>query len=441
MFKAVEKYLPAGLFGLALFLIALTSCPAAASDWPQWRGPARNGISPETGLLKTWPADGPALLWEMTGFGPGYSSVAIVDGILYTMGDRNELAPGKEGSEKAQCVVACDLATKKIIWATGVGAPHSDGGPRCTPTVDDGSVYAVSTDGNVTCLNASTGKLLWQKSFRNHLEGGKTPNWRFSESPLVDGPKLLCTPGGRKAVIVALDKKTGDLIWKCAMPDIGRNGKDEAGYSSIVAAEIAGIRQYVQLTNKGLIGVAADDGAFLWGYNRIANSVANIATPIIDDPYVFTSTAYGTGSALLKLNAANGNVEPREVYFLDAGTFQNHHGNCVKVGDYIYGGHDQNKGKPTCVEFKTGKVMWQVDQPAGGSAAVLYADGMLYFRYDSNIVALIEADSRQYKLAGKLDIPKRSGMSGPGWAHLVIFDGRLYVRHADVLMVYDIKAR
>jgi len=241
--------------------------------------------------------------------------------------------------------------------------------------------------------------------------------------------------------MVALNKNSGELIWKCSMPDIGRKGKDEAGYSSIVITEAGGVRQYVQLTNKGLIGVAASDGRFLWGYNKIANSVANIPTPIVYGNFIFCSTAYNTGSALLELTAAGNGVDAKEVYFLNARTLQNHHGGLVRVGDYIYGGHDHGKGKPTCVEAKTGKVMWQKDQPGGGSAAVLYADGNLYFRYEDNTMALIEADPQNYNLISTFKLPRRPGISGPGWSHLVIVDGRLYARHSDVLMVYDIKAK
>ena len=415
---------------------------AEAADWPQWRGPDREGKSAETGLLKQWPEGGPKLLWEMTGLGTGFSSVAIVGGKLYTMGD---ISPDS-GSEKVQCVIAYDLGAKNRLWAAQVGPPHSDG-PRCTPTVDGGLVYAVGTSGNVVCIDAGAGKVLWKKNFQTDLDGGENPGWKFSESPLVDGGKLLCTPGGRKAVLAALDKKTGDIIWKCSMPDIGSKGNDQAGYSSIVAADAAGIKQYVQLTNKGLVGVAAEDGRFLWGYNKIANGTANIPTPVVLADYVFCSTAYGTGSALLKLTpgtptASGGGdgITAQEVYFLDAGTFQNHHGGFVRLGDYIYGGHGHGQGAPTCIETKTGKIMWQAKQPGGGSSAVLYADGHFYFRYEDNTLALIEADPKQYTLKSTFKLPNRQGMSGPGWPHPVIVDGSLYLRHADVLLVYDLKA-
>jgi len=425
---------PSTRFPLHLLLSALLTAATVAADWPQWRGPNRDGVCTETNLLDHWPADGPRLLWEMAGLGTGYSSVAIVDGRLYTMGDQ----PAPSGSGKTQNLIAIDLATHKQLWAVEVGPPHRDG-PRSTPTVDNGRVYAIGTSGNLVCVDARTGQLIWKKNLLSDLGGSSNPTWKFSESPLVDGEKLLCTPGGRNAVIAALDKNTGQLLWKTTMPDIGPKGRDQAGYSSIVVTQACGLKQYVQLTNKGLIGVDAASGRFLWGYNRIANRTANISTPVVDGPYVFCSTAYGTGSALLELTGTPQTPQARELYFLNAETFQNHHGGFVRVGRYIYGGHGHNRGKPTCIEMKTGKILWQAEQPGSGSAAVLYADGHLYFRYQDNTMALIEANPQKYVLKSTFKLPSRPRTTGPGWAHPVIADGCLYIRHADVLFVYDIR--
>jgi outer membrane protein assembly factor BamB len=434
--KKALKNNSALVFVFCLCAVLAVYCNTAqADDWPQWRGPNRDGVCTETGLLKSWPEGGPKLLWELTGLGIGFSSLSIVDGRLYTMGDV------RLGTEEVQCVLAYDLSAHRRLWAAKMGPPYTGdkSGSRCTPTVDEGFIYATGTAGNVVCIDADTGKTRWSRNFQSDFDG-KGPTWKYSESPLIDGEKLLCTPGGRKAVIVALNKKTGELIWKCSMPDIGPKGKDEAGYSSIVTTKTGDIQQYVQLTNKGLIGVDAKDGRFLWGYNKIANRVASIPTPVVYGDYIFCSTSYSTGSALLKLAAEGNNVDAKEIYFLDDRTFQNHHGGFVRVGDYIYGGHDHGKGKPTCIEMKTGKIMWQEDQQGGGSAAVLYADGHLYFRYEDNVLALIEANPNRYSLKSTFKLPNREGMSGPGWAHPVIVDGRLYVRHNDVLMVYDIRA-
>jgi outer membrane protein assembly factor BamB len=418
---------------VVLLVLTIGTGSLLAADWPQWRGPNRDGVCTETGLLKEWPEGGPKLLWEISGLGSGYSTVSIAKGRLYTMGDR------QAGGEKAQFVYAYDLNTQKELWAAKVGQPHDDG-PRCVPTVDGGLVYAIGTSGNVVCIAADSGKVVWTKNLLTDLGGADNPQWKFSESPLVDGDRLLCTPGGHKSVLAALNKKTGEVIWQCAMPDIGPNGKDQAGYSSIMIGHGAGVKQYVQLTNEGVVGVSAD-GKFLWGYNRVANRVANIPTPVIDGDLVFTSTAYQTGSALLKLVRDGDGVKAQEVYWLDKDQFQNHHGGFVKVGDYIYGGHNHNKGEPTCLEMKTGKVMWHADQPGKGSGCVLYADGHLYFRYENGVMALVEATPEKYDLKGTFTPPERPGAKGTAWAHPVISDGKLYLRHADVLFCYDVKAR
>ncbi len=416
--------------------LALTLCvlfvvfegSLGAADWPQWRGSNRDGVCTETGLLKQWPKEGPKLLWEITGLGPGYSSVSIVKGRLYTMGDRGN----------AQFVYAYDLNTQKELWAALVGKSHADG-PRGIPTVDDGLVYAIGTSGDLVCVAAADGKVVWTKNLLTDLGGASNPNWKFSESPLIDGDRLLCTPGGHKTVMAALNKKTGAVIWQCPMPDIGKNGKDEAGYASIVISNGAGVKQYVVLTNEGVVSVSAD-GKFLWGYNRVANRVANISTCVVEGDYVFASSAYETGAALLKLVKDGDGVQAQEVYWLDNKQFQNHHGGFVKVGDYLYGGHGHNLSKPTCLEFKTGKVLWQVDQPGKGSACVLYADGNLYYRYQDGLVALVEATPEKYNLKGTFMPPSRPGARKEAWGHPVISDGKLYLRHWDVLFCYDVKA-
>lgn len=404
---------------------------AGAADWPRFRGPEGNGLCAEQGLLQEWPEGGPALLWKMTGLGRGYASVSIVDGRIYTMGDLN-----RDGGE-SQFLLAVDLQTQQLLWATRVGPPHGDGGPRCTPTVHDGRVYAIGTSGDLLCAAAADGKTVWSKSFEKDFGGKMMSGWRYSESPLVDGDRLVCTPGGSRATVAALDRKTGATLWTCAVPDMGDRGKDGAGYSSIMVSEGAGVRQYVQIFGRGAVGIAAADGTFLWGYNRVANNVANISNPVIKGDHVFVSTAYGTGSALLKLVKDGGGVKAEEVYFLDANTFQNHHGGVVLVGDHLYGGQGQNAGGPTCIELLTGNIAWKEKAPAGGSAAVLYADGRLLFRYDSGPVCLLEATPDALRLKGRLEPPKGGG---PAWAHPVIVDGRLYLRHGDILACYAVKA-
>lgn len=395
----------------------------AAADWPQWRGPNRSAISTETGLLKSWPEGGPPLAWKIDGLGNGYSSVVIVGGKLYTMG----------GSRRTgEAVLAYDLATRERVWAGKVSA---GGRTQSTPTVNEGRVYAVATDGTMACFQADTGKEIWRKGLRRDLGGGKTPGWKFAESPFIDGDRLICTPGGEDSLLAALDKKTGEVLWQTALPDELRGKGAHAQYATVAIAEAGGVRQYVTLIHRlGLVGVRARDGKFLWNYRRIVNGTANIATSLFHDGHVFCSTAYGTGAALLKLSATAAD----EVYFLKSGTFQNHHGGFLRIGDCIYGGSGHNAGNPTCIEWKTGKVMWQQSQPGGGSGSVVAADGCLYFLYQKGQVALIEATPEAYKLKGKFELPRRGG---PAWAHPVVHGGKLYLRWADTLFCYDVKQR
>lgn len=404
----------------------------APGDWPGWRGPQRDALSPDKALLKSWKPGGPPLAFKATGLGTGYSSVAVAGGRIYTLGDKGG----------AQHLFALDGKDGKTLWTAKVGAPWVDqmGGPRGTPTVDGGSVYAVGTEGDVVCVDAATGKERWRRSLEKDFGGQMMSIWKYSESPLVDGDRVIVTPGVRDALLVALDKGTGKEIWRTReVPDLGPKGKDGAGYSSVVISNAAGVKQYVQLTGRGLVGVRAADGRLLWNYNRVANDVANISTPVVKGDYVFASTGYQTGAVLLKLEAQASGVAAKEVYFLEPKTFQNHHGGFVLVGDHIYSGHGHNKGFPICIEMATGKVVWGGDtRNAGtGSAAVVYADGNLYFRYQNGLVVLIEATPAGYSEKGSFSIPD---VANPSWPHPVVVGGRLYLREQDNLYVYDVKA-
>jgi outer membrane protein assembly factor BamB len=422
-----------GLSLLSAGILAFSNDPrarAAASEWPGWRGPNRDAVSPETGLLSEWKPKGPPLAWKSTGLGGGFSSVSVAGGRIFTMGDR----------EGAQHVVALSQAEGKRLWTAKVGPPHEDeyGGPRGTPTVDGELVYALGTDGDLVCLEAATGKERWRKSFSRDFGGRVMTGWRYSESPLVDGDRLVVTPGAKDAALVALDKKTGKEVWRTAVPDLGPQGRDGSAYSSIVVSNAAGVRQYVQLLGRGLVGVRASDGKFLWGYNRIANNVANISTPLVRANWVFASTGYQTGSVLLELQkTADGGVQPKELYFLDGKTLQSHHGGLVLVGNYVYGGHGHKAGFPICVEFTTGRVVWGGDirNAGSGSAAVVYADGNLYFRYQNGVMLLVQATPDGYHERGSFNIPD----VGLSWSHPVIADGKLYLREQDALYCYDVR--
>lgn len=434
----VERFVRTSIF-LAV-VAAVSNVVVAAEDWPFFRGPGCTGVSPETGLIKEIPENGPPLLWKITGCGKGFSSISIANGKIYTMGDR------EDSGQPEQYVIAFDLKTQKELWATRIGEAHLDGngGPRCTPTIDGDRLYVLGTSSDLACLDAQTGKLLWTKNLEKDFGGEMMSVWRWSESPLVDGDKVVVTPGVPKAAMVALNKETGDVIWTCEMPEIGNRGKDGAGYCTIVAAEIDGVRQYMTVIGRGAIGVAADTGKFLWSYNKIANSVANIPSPVVRDRHVFVTTSYKTGCALLKLTKNGDQFDAEEVYFFGPKEFENHHGGVVLLGDYIYGGDGQNNGLPVCLNFMTGEIKWKPRDwvrktKVKGSAAVLAADGNLWFRYqDGAVLALIEATPDEFRVKGTF---KAAVEDGPAWAHPVIHDGKLYLRTNDVLMCYDVKAK
>lgn len=398
---------------------------APARDWPQWRGPNRDGISAETGFLAEW-KDAPALLWKKSELGRGYASVAVVGDTLYTAGKVKDISYG----------YALNEADGSVKWSVPIGEPK-DENPRATPTVDGDRVYFLGAEGDLLCVDRASGKPVWSKDFAADFGGKMMSGWKFCESPLIDGDRLVCTPGGKEALVVCLNKLTGETIWKSPLPDVGKSGKDGAGYSSIVISHAAGVKQYVQIIGRGCIGIAAEDGRFLWAYNRVANQTANIPTPIIDGDFVFCSTGYGTGAALLKLSKEGSGVKAEEQYFLPGKDLQNHHGGMIKIGDYVYMGHGHNRGYPTCVEMKTGKIVWrqETDIPGSGSAAIVFAEGKLYFRYQNGVVALIDAKPEGYAFHGQLQIPDAGNDS---WPHPVVCHGKLFLREHDTLYVYDI---
>lgn len=440
-------------WAIFLFLFPLAANAQSPADWPQWRGPKRDAICTETGLLSEWPKGGPHLLWDAKKVnggkcvGTGISSLAIADGKIYTMGDLvaehngdgdKDGKAGKKSNRKGDGFVFCfDAETGKEVWKTKIGPAYPNGngaGERCTPTVDGHFVYVLSPYSELVKLDARDGVIQWQKNLIKEFDGRMMSGWGYCESPTIDGDKLICTPGGKKAAMVALDKTSGSVLWTC------QPGADSgAGYASIVIADIGGIRQYITLLGKdlGLIGVDAASGKLLWNYAKASNGTANIPTAVVRDDYVFTSTGYNAGAALLKLIPdGKGGIRAEEQYFLKGAQLQNHHGGVVMIGDYIYGGHGNNDGRPFCLEWKTGQFAWGPERgPGSGSAAVLYADGHLYFRYQNGTVALIEANPKAFNV--KSTFEKR--IAPNDWPHPVIWHGKLYLRGEDQILCYDIK--
>jgi hypothetical protein len=405
----------------ALAVVALAGpAPAGPNDWPGWGGPNRDGVSPETGLLKEWPEGGPKLLWKVKGMGEGYSTPSVADGRIYLMGS-------KGGSEYT---LALDEKDGSEVWSAKVGPVAKDGppsypGPRCTPTVDGDRIYALGSDGDLVCLDKG-GKEVWKKNLSKDLAGNRG-KWAYAESPLIDGDVVVCTPGGAKASLAALNKKTGETVWTSVVP-----GGGEAAYASAIVAEAGGVKQYVQFLRNGLVGVAAKDGKFLWLYGKLSVST-NCCTPVFHDGHVFASNSGNGGSigcALLKLNAEGA---PTEVYFNNV--LQNHHGGVVRVGDSVFGTNNQVL---ICMDWKTGKSNWT--DRAVGKGSVSAADGHLYVRGEkSGQVVLVEATPAGYKQTGKLDQPDRGKRNA--WCHPVIANGKLYLRDDDLLLCYDIKAK
>lgn len=406
------------LLASALTLTLTLAVPAA--DWPQFRGPARDGVSKETGLLQSWPEGGPPLAWTAKGLGGGYSTVSVSGDRVYTLGNK-----GKDSH-----VVALSRADGAVLWTAPVGP--AGGNLGCTPTVADGKVYALGQMGDLVCIDAA-GKEVWKRNLAKEF-GGQKGGWNYCESPLVDGNKVIVTPGGKEATMVAFDKTNGTELWRCPIP----TKNTEAGYSSVVVATVGGIRHYVQLFNGGLVGVG-EDGKVLWTFEKLGNNTANVPTPIVMGDFIFSSIGYGRGASLLKLTAENGRITVTEVYY--ARPLTNKHGGVIQVGDYVYGDTDDS-GRPYCAEVKTGKVMWQrkADEgKGGGSAAVTFADGRLYFHYDNGTMALVDpSPTGGYREVGSFAAPKRNGAS---WAHPVVSDGRLYVREGDLLYCYDVRAK
>lgn len=408
---------------LALSLLTLAGMASAATgDWAQWRGPNHDGISTETGLLKSWPAGGPPLVWKATGLGDGYSTVAVVGDRVYTSGDKGE----------ANFVLALNRADGKPAWSAKLGKSGAPGnpkfeGPRGTPSVEGDMVVAVGQFGELAAFESATGKEVWRKDYLNDF-GGKIPQWGFAESPLIDGEKVVVTPGGDEGAIVALNLKTGALIWR------SKDFKDSPHYSSIIVVEIAGVRQYIQLTEASVAGVAAADGKLLWRAPR-KGRVAVIPTPVYGDSCVYVASGYGVGCNLFRVADTGSGFNAEQAYANT--TMVNHHGGVIKVGDFVYG-YSDGKGW-TCQNFKTGEAKWQSKDL--GKGAIACADGHFYLRQEDapGTVALIEASSEGYKETGRFDPPDRS--SKKSWAHPVITGGKLYLRDQDVLLCYDVKTK
>ncbi|VTS00142.1 FOG: WD40 repeat-like protein OS=Pirellula staleyi (strain ATCC 27377 / DSM 6068 / ICPB 4128) GN=Psta_4118 PE=4 SV=1: PQQ_2 [Gemmata massiliana] len=413
------------LTALLLASFALATPVIGADDWPIFRGADRTGVSKDTGLLKEWPADGPPLAWKATGIGVGYSSVSVSGDKVFTMGD----------ADKDCFLFGIDRKTGKKLWELKVGKTGGNyQGPRCTPSTDGELVFALGQHGDLVCASAKSGKEVWRKSLPKDF-GGEVGPWNFSESPLLDGDRLVVTPGGPKAAMVVLEKKTGKRVWAGAI-----DGGDAAGYSSVVIANLGGVKQYVQLMANGLVSFDAKTGKMLWRYgtksDRFGGNTANIPTPIVSGEFVFAAAGYGRGAALLKVTKDGERFAVEEVYWNKALT--NKHGGVILVGDKVFGDRDDS-GNPFCADFKTGRVIWTRKGGEGrGSASLTCADGKLYIRYSDGWVALVDATADKYTEISAFKVPNGKNNT---WAHPVVVGGRFYVRELDTLWCYDVTAK
>jgi outer membrane protein assembly factor BamB len=402
---------------VAASAVGLSGQAGPGADWPQWRGPSRSGVSSETGLLRQWLAAGPPRVWSTSNLGAGFGSIAVRGDRIFVQGMRN-----------SQSVVsALNRADGKLVWVRNLGAAgdnYQGPGPRGTPTVDGDRLYALTENGDLACLRVQDGSVVWQRNILKDF-GGRNLGWLISESPLVDGNQVIVTPGGRGAGMVALDKMSGKTIWTA------KELSDEAGYSSPIVADVQGVRTVMTLTAEAGVGVRASDGKLMWRHRAVANNTANIATPVFHDNKVFYSSDYGTGGALLGLRAEGGEVRAQEIYFTR--DMQNHHGGLVLVNGYLYG---FDNSILTCLEFATGKMMWQ--HRSVGKGAVSYADGHLYILSENNVVGLAEATPAGYRERGRFTI---ADQGWPSWAHPVISGGRLYLRNQGILAAYDIRTQ
>jgi outer membrane protein assembly factor BamB len=412
-------FLPRGLTVLVAcaVLVTLPGEPSAqaTSEWPQWRGPGRDGRSPETGLLQAWPAGGPPLAWKASGAGTGYSSMVSSGGRVYTLGARG-------GSEH---VVAFDLASGRTLWEVPNGRLFTNDrgdGPRSTPTLDGDRLYVLGASGDLSCLHAADGTRAWTVNVFRQF-GGRNPRWGLSESPLIAGDRVLVNAGGPNASIVALDKRKGTVLW--------RSQSDEAGYSSAVLHTVGGMQQAIFFTGQRAVGVDVRDGRLLWEYAKVANRVANIATPIVRDNRVFLSSDYGTGAALLRLQPSGDDVAVEEVYFTRE--MRNHHSSSVLVGDHLYG---FSSAILTALRFDDGEMAWR--DRSVGKGSVIYADNRLYLYSENGVVGLADASPAGYSEKGRFSLQTGAAHT---WSHPIIAGGHLLLRDQDTIHAYDVRAK
>jgi outer membrane protein assembly factor BamB len=424
---------------IPLFGMLLSANPLAATanegDWPQWRGPTRDGHAADQELLETWPKQGPRPSWQFSEAGRGFSSVVVSDDQLFTL-----------GSAEGRCFAIClNLADGSLRWKTdfsptGTGDDYDlgwGGGPRSTPALSASRLFALSDLGIAACLERSSGQLVWSRNLVTD-EGGEIPDWGYSDSPLIDGDRVLFTPG-RENFLVALNRRTGDRVWSSS--GVG----DSAQYVSVMKGAVGQTRYYLTANQEGLLAFDANSGEKLFANTATGNNVAVVSTPIIHDDWVYHSSGYGGGNVLLRLREAEGgSLEVEQQYHLTGRTMRNHHGGVILADGVIYGFTEANRGLWMAQELSSGLSLWEERLRPNRSGSICFADGHLYCYNDAEgSIVLVEADRRGWKQKGELTLPQRSRLDrgkGAIWSHPVVARGKLIIRDQEVIHAFDIAA-
>lgn len=402
---------------LILTTLLFSAMFLSADDWPQWRGANRDGIATEKGLLQEWPEGGPKLAWKTSGMGAGYSSVAVEGGKIFTLGDL-------DGGSYA---IAISEADGSPVWKTKIGEAGGHRkypGTRSTPTVDGGQVFVLNQYSDVACLDAASGKLIWETNLVDEFGGKMMSGWKYSESPLVDGDRVVVTPGGKDGTLLALNRNSGEKIWQT------EDWKDTAGYSSVVIATIAGTRQYIQLTGESVAGVDPESGDVLWKAPR-KGKTAVIPTPVVQGNIVFVTSGYGVGCNGFLITKDGDKWSASEMYANKS--IANHHGGVVLVDGHVYGSSGSTFRS---VNIENGEMNFA--ERSVGKGATVYADGRFYLRSEDGPVALLAASPEGLKEHGRFSQPERSDEKA--WPHPVVANGKLYLRDQDLLLVYNVSA-
>lgn len=418
----------------SVLLIGLVTTVSFAGehDWPQWRGPERDGHAAPQPLLSLWPEGGPKLKWSVDTLGLGYSSQAVADSRVFTM-----------GADQEQCFVVClDVNSGSTLWRTPISRASTKddylhgwgGGPRSTPTVDGKNVYALSDLGTVACLSTEDGSIRWKVDLLEFPDAS-VPKWGFSESVLIDGNRAVVTPGG-KNLVVALDKNSGEVLWN------SEGISEGAQYVSVMQGTFNDVPFYTTASASGLHIFHAESGEKLFHTPESGNRTAVIPTPIIDLPFVYHTSDYGAGNVLVKLSGRPGTLQAETVYHLDNKSMQNHHGGVVLVDGVIYGFTKADGGQWMAQDLESGETLWMHKIRGARSGSISYADGHLYCYNDGDGSLHLVKPSRQgWEETGRLVLPKQTSFergSGAIWAHPIVARQTLLIRDQELLFAYDI---